>query len=69
MTDVSPADVGARIVARHALPEGGATDVLGHLRSWEGGVLLVQTRVGDVRVPEDSLLALKRVPEAGQRRR
>ena len=68
VTDVSPADVGARVVLRHALPGGGATDVLGELLSWADGVLEVQTRSGPVRVPEGALLAAKRVPPAPPRR-
>lgn len=69
MTDVSAADVGARVVVRHALPAGGATDVLGELVAWADGVLTIASRTGEVQVEQSALLAVKRIPPAPPRRR
>lgn len=63
MTDATPADLGVRVVVRHALPEGGASDVLGYLRAWENGVIVLETRRGEVGVDEARVLAVKRIPE------
>jgi len=63
-----PADVGARVVLRHRLPEGGVTDVLGHVRRWSDGTVEVLTRTGTAVVAEADLVAAKRVPEPPARR-
>lgn len=63
MTDATPADLGVRVVVRHALPEGGATDVLGYLVSWVDGVIVLETRRGPVQVAEAAVQAVKRIPE------
>ncbi len=64
-----PADVGARVVLRRALPGGGLTDVLGHVERWADGVVTVRTRTGEiVDVAEADLVAAKRVPEPPARR-
>ncbi|MDP9497361.1 MAG: hypothetical protein M3P46_06805 [Actinomycetota bacterium] len=65
---VGPADVGARVVVRRAVPEGGLTDLLGHLERWSEGVLVVRTRSGEVAVPVADVVAAKRVPDAPARR-
>ncbi len=61
-----PSDVGRRVVIRHRIdPADGAaaTDVLGELMSWSGGVLVVRTRAGEsVEVAEADVLAAKVVP-------
>jgi len=60
---LTAADVGRRVVVRHALPDGRATDVLGRLESWAGGVLVVRRGDGSlVTVPERAVLAAKPVP-------
>jgi hypothetical protein len=69
VTDATPADIGVRVVVRHRLPEGGVTDVLGHLRAWADGELVIESRTGDVRVAEATVLAVKQIPPAPQRRR
>ena len=46
LTAVGPADVGARVVLRHRVPDGGLTDVLGHVERWADGVVAVRTRTG-----------------------
>jgi hypothetical protein len=59
---VTPADVGARVTLRRALPEG-VGDVVGDLLSWSDGVLAVRRRDGSVvEVAEDSLVAARVVP-------
>jgi N-acetylglutamate synthase len=61
-----PSDVGRRVVVRHRIdPAEGAdaTDVLGELTAWAGGVLVVRTRSGDsVEVPEKDVIAAKVIP-------
>ena len=69
VVDVGPGTTGVRVVVRHRLPGGGATDVLGELLSWQDGLLAVQRRDGSVRqIPEVDVLAAKRVPPAPPRR-
>ncbi|MGN6330662.1 MAG: GNAT family N-acetyltransferase [Motilibacteraceae bacterium] len=71
--DLSPADVGCRVVVRRRLPDGGFADVLGDLLAWSSpatsaGELLVRTRRGEVRVPESEVAGGKTVPPAPLRR-
>ncbi|MET7638289.1 GNAT family N-acetyltransferase [Streptomyces sp. NPDC005438] len=71
---ITPDDVGKRVSIRTRLPEDtpGArfTDTLGHLTSWENGVLLVTRRDGEaVRLDERDLVAAKVVPPATRRGR
>ncbi len=54
--------VGARVVVRRRLPEGGYTDVLGDLLAVDAEGVLVRTRRGDVHVPADAIALGKRVP-------
>ena len=63
-----PDDVGARVVLRRRLPEGGLGDVLGHVERWSAGTVAVRTRTGTVVVAEADLVAAKRVPEPPARR-
>ena len=66
---VGPADVGARVVLRHRVPDGRLTDVLGHVERWADGVVAVRTRTGAlVEVAEAALVAGKRIPPAPLRR-
>ena len=53
---------------RHALPGGGATDVLGDLVAWDQGALTIASRTGEVTVEESAVLAIKRIPPAPVRR-
>ncbi len=60
---ISPADVGRRVTVRHRLDDGRLSDVVGVLRSWDGAVLRVERRSGQVAdVPEADVVAAKVVP-------
>ncbi len=60
---LGPADVGSRVVVRHQLPSGLATDVLGELVSARGGALVVRRADGaEVRIGMAAVRAAKRVP-------
>ena len=64
-----PPDVGQRVVVRHALPGGGASDVIGELVRWDGGCVRVRRCDGEVvEVAESAVLAAKRVPPPPPRR-
>ncbi|GEO34709.1 hypothetical protein CAE01nite_24340 [Cellulomonas aerilata] len=60
--------VGARVVVRRSLPEGGLGDVLGDLLEVDATGMLVATRRGPVRVDADDIVLTKRVPPAPARR-
>lgn len=68
-----PSDVGRRVVVRHRIdPAEGAeaTDVLGELTAWTGGVLVVRTRTGgSVEVREEDVIAAKVIPRRAVPRR
>ncbi len=67
---LTPSDVGARVVVRRVLPEGGLGDVLGQLERWAGGTLAIRRRDGTlITVAESDLVAAKVVPAAPVRRR
>ena len=56
-------DVGARVVVRRRLPEGGLGDVLGRLTRWDGDTLVVRRSDGsDVEVRDADMVAGKPVP-------
>lgn len=62
---LTPAAAGRRVVVRHRLHDDryAATDVLGVLESWAGGVLSIRTATGDlVRVAQDDVIAAKVIP-------
>lgn len=61
---ITPADVGRRVVVRYRLPaEGRATDVLGRLDAWSGGILSVRRSDGStVEVNAVDVVAAKPVP-------
>jgi GNAT superfamily N-acetyltransferase len=63
--------VGRRVVLRHLLPDGRATDVLGELLSWgdPDGYARVATTAGEVAVPLADILMGKPVPPAPAPRR
>jgi N-acetylglutamate synthase len=58
--------VGRRVVLRHLLPDGRATDVLGELLAWDdpGGYARVATKTGEVAVPLGDILMGRPVPPA-----
>ena len=61
--------VGARVVVRRRLPEGGWSDVLGELLVNDADGVVVRTRsAGDVRVPGDQIGVGKLVPPPPPRR-
>jgi ribosomal protein S18 acetylase RimI-like enzyme len=61
-SSLTAADIGRRVVVRHSLPDGSATDVLGELESYAES-LTVRRRDGSVAVvPSAALLAGKVVP-------
>jgi hypothetical protein len=60
--------VGARVVVRRALPEGGLGDVLGDLEEVDDDGMLVRTRRGPVRVRGADVVLGKRVPPPPPRR-
>ena len=59
---------GARVVVRHRLPDGSASDALGELVSATAAELEVATRRGPVRIARADVLAAKAVPPPPQRR-
>ena len=63
------ADVGRRVVVRHRIPDGRATDVLGELVSLDGEALVVRDRHGvDHRIAPDAIVAAKPIPPPPARR-
>ena len=61
-------DVGARVVVRRQLPDGGLGDLLGELRRWDD-VVVVRDRTGaDHAVARADVVAAKRVPPPPARR-
>ena len=61
-------DVGARVMVRRRLPEGGYGDLLGELVQWDTEVV-VRDRTGALHtVPRTDVVAAKRVPPAPARR-
>lgn len=67
---VGPDHVGRRVVLRHVLADGRATDVLGELVAWDSpsGYARVETRTGEVSVPLADIILGKPVPPARVRR-
>ena len=61
--------VGARVVVRRRLPEGGYSDVLGELLATGPDRVRVRTRAGDVEVPAAEIAVGKVVPPPRPRRR
>lgn len=60
---LTPADVGRRVVVRHSLPDGRATDVMGELEAWSATALAVRRRDRTViDVALDTVLAGKVIP-------
>jgi ribosome maturation factor RimP len=67
---ISPADIGRRVSVRIRLPEGGFTDIVGVVESWDDGVLTVRRRDGSaVEVAETTIAASRVVPPVPPRRR
>ncbi|WP_306368825.1 hypothetical protein [Nocardiopsis sp. CC223A] len=62
-------DTGNRVSIRIHLPDGGFTDIVGVLESWDDGVLTVRRRDGrEARVEESSIVASRVVPDVPPRR-
>lgn len=71
---ITPDDVGRRVSIRARIParpgEPGTSDILGHLRSWEEGVLIVERGDGTLaEIAEADLLAAREIPPAPPPRR
>ena len=65
---LGPGDVGARVVLRRRLVDGGYGDLLGHLEAW-GDEVVVRDRHGvEHAVVRDEIVLGKRVPPAPERR-
>ena len=54
--------IGSRIVARHLLADGRATDALGYLRMRDADSVVVETARGLETVPLATVIAAKEVP-------
>ena len=69
--DGGAALVGARVSLRRRLPgpDAGLGDVLGVVRTWSDGRVVVQRADGtDVEIVEDDVVAVKRIPSPPVRR-
>ncbi|WP_159945577.1 MULTISPECIES: hypothetical protein [unclassified Nocardiopsis] len=67
---ITPRDTGRRVSLRIRLPEGGFTDIVGVVESWDDGVLTVRRRDGSaVEVAEATVAASRVVPPVPPRRR
>ena len=62
MTEQWRSRLGHRVVVRHRLPDGSATDVVGELLRADDGVLVVASPRGEVSVPVGDVVAGKVVP-------
>jgi hypothetical protein len=67
--DLGPADVGSRVVVRHALPAGGTSDLLGVLLAWDEQVVVRDRSGVEHAVDRTAVVAGKPVPPAPERRR
>ncbi|MEI6229676.1 MAG: hypothetical protein WCP81_03015 [Actinomycetes bacterium] len=68
---ITEQDVGRRVTIRHRIAEPSAslTDVVGHLRTWSNGLLVVERHTGEqVEIAEVDMVAAKVVPEKAVRR-
>jgi hypothetical protein len=68
---ISPNDVGQRVSIRHRIVDEQAslTDLLGYLRSWGDGLLLVEQESGETRaVLEKDVVAAKVIPPKSVRK-
>lgn len=66
---LTDADVGRRVVVRHRLADGDATDVLGILTAHDDTTLTVRDRHGaDHTVDQAAVVAAKPIPPAPPRR-
>jgi hypothetical protein len=61
-------DVGARVVVRRRLPDGGSGDLLGELVQWDDEVVVRDRHGLTHAVPRTAVVAAKRVPPAPARR-
>jgi ribosomal protein S18 acetylase RimI-like enzyme len=59
---LGPHVVGQRVVVRHLLPDGRATDVLGTCTAWDGDVAVVESEHGPVEIRVADIVTGKPVP-------
>ena len=67
---ITEQDVGRRVTIRHRIadPSASLTDVVGHLRAWSNGLLVVERHTGEqVEIAEVDMVAAKVVPEKAVR--
>ena len=69
MLSLTKDDVGARVVVRRRLPEGGSSDLLGELVQWDEDVVVRDRSAVAHTVRRSDVVAAKRVPPAPERRR
>ena len=68
---ITEQDVGRRVTIRHRIadPSASLTDVVGHLRAWSHGLLVVERHTGEqVEIAEVDMVAATVVPEKAVRR-
>lgn len=67
---IGPDDVGERVSVRIRTPDGGFTDIVGVVESWERGILTVRRRDDSVaEVAEETIAASRIVPRTPPKRR
>ena len=69
VVSVTSEDVGARVVVRRQLPDGGLGDLLGELLRWDDEVAVRDRSGAGHAVARADVVAAKRVPPAPERRR
>ena len=67
-TSLTTDDVGARVVVRRRLREGGYGDLLGELVQWQDEVVVRDRHAVEHRMLRSDVIAAKRVPAAPARR-
>jgi hypothetical protein len=68
---ITEQDIGSRVTIRHRIddPSASLTDLVGHLRAWSDGVIVVERHTGEqVTIAEVDMVAAKVVPEKAVRR-
>ena len=68
---ITKQDIGSRVTIRHRIddPAASLTDLVGHLRAWANGVIVVERHTGEhVKIAEIDMVAAKVVPEKAVRR-
>jgi len=68
---ITPADIGQRVTIRHRIDAGSTTltDVMGYLRAWSDGRVVVERHNGElVEIAETAMVAAKVIPPKAVRR-